>query len=304
MKKITLLLAFVACVLVSQAQLLLDENFNYTVGSEISTNGWTVHSGTTFPTLVTAPTITYVEYPKSGEGAEVTVGVTGIDVNRTFTKQTTGTVFISFLAKVDSATVLGDYFIHVGPDVIGTSFFGRTFVKADATKKLAFGIQNASGGTGATQTYTPFSYDLHTTYLIVLKVVVATGESSIIVNPAMGTTEPNTGWISNNTGTTLPINIGSVALRQGGATSAGIEKVDGIHVATSYGALFATAGLSSLSVDQLKVKVIGKKLSVENASTTNVEIFNAIGAKVQFGQLESGSIQLNDLSKGLYIVRV
>ena len=53
----------------------------------------------------------------------------------------------------------------------------------------------------------------------------------------------------------------------------------------------------------LDVKLAGNKLTIANASTSTVDIFNTIGAKVQSIELVNGSVDLN-LSKGLYIVRV
>ena len=57
MKKITLLLSFIACVAFAHAQLLVSDNFNYLVGSGLLSNGW-VGTGATpstlSPILVTA----------------------------------------------------------------------------------------------------------------------------------------------------------------------------------------------------------------------------------------------------------
>jgi hypothetical protein len=81
-------------------------------------------------------------------------------------------------------------------------------------------------------------------------------------------------------------------------------KVDGIKAATSWAALFTGSGTITPSADVLNISLVGNKLSVSNATSNTVEIFNTVGAKVQSSKLESGSIQLNDLSKGLYVVRV
>lgn len=65
------------------------------------------------------------------------------------------------------------------------------------------------------------------------------------------------------------------------------------------------AGVNSPSADLLSVSRSGKTLNVKNVTDgTTVGIYSAVGAKVQSAQLLNGSIQLNDLSKGLYIVRV
>ena len=58
------------------------------------------------------------------------------------------------------------------------------------------------------------------------------------------------------------------------------------------------------SASTFKAYVNGKSLQLSNvANGSAVEIFNALGAKVQSSQLVNGAVALN-LSKGLYVVRV
>jgi len=63
------------------------------------------------------------------------------------------------------------------------------------------------------------------------------------------------------------------------------------------------SGVSTPKSENMKVIVAGNKLTIANASTSTVEIFNTVGAKVQSIELVDGSANLN-LSKGLYIVRL
>jgi len=63
--------------------------------------------------------------------------------------------------------------------------------------------------------------------------------------------------------------------------------------------------VSSTKADFLTVSRIGKNLAINNiANGSTVEIYSTVGTRVQSAQLINGSIQLNDFSKGLYIVRV
>lgn len=66
-----------------------------------------------------------------------------------------------------------------------------------------------------------------------------------------------------------------------------------------------TTGFNNPSDNAFKAIVSGKNLFVKNAANgSTVEIFSALGNKVQTSTLDNGSIVLNNLSKGLYIVRV
>ncbi len=307
MKKITLLLSFIACVMVAQAQLLLNENFDLTVGALIGQNSWAiVGTTTTSPIMVSAATpITYAGYPSSGIGGEVAIVTTGQDVTRAFTAQLTGTIYYSFLVNITTAksTYRGDYFIHVVETGSTSALFSRVFVK-QVGSKLAFGILNASGGTYS-PTFTAADYDLNTTYLIVVKLNAATAASSLIINPTINT-EPTTNWIENTTGgTSVPLatkGIGGINIRQGTDSIAPTLKLDGIHVATTWANLFASTGIFNTTADILKVKLAGKILTVTNSPSNSVEIFNALGAKVKTLELVNGSVVL-DLTKGIYVVR-
>jgi hypothetical protein len=53
------------------------------------------------------------------------------------------------------------------------------------------------------------------------------------------------------------------------------------------------------------ISLIGRNLTVSNVSIgTTVDIYSSIGSKVQSAQLQGGAVQLSNLAKGLYIVRV
>ncbi|MEI6554144.1 MAG: lamin tail domain-containing protein [Paludibacter sp.] len=257
MKKTTffksILLAFVIMVGSASANAqLLNENFSYTVGQDLTANGWNITGTTATPTVaVSASSITYAGYLSSGIGAEVSLASSGQDVNKTFTAQTTGTVYASCLVNITSATTTGDYFFHLGATAIGTTYHGRVFVKKDASNNLAFGISRA--GLVATAIFTPFSYALNTTYLLVLKYTIVAGAtndvSAIYINPTLNAVEPVSGWITSTDTPTDLANIGSVALRQGTAANAPALKIDGIRVATTWSDIVgAVTGTPTISV--------------------------------------------------------
>lgn len=212
------------------------ENFEYTPATTLSSNCWTVHSAGANPITISAGTINFPGYLSSGVGNEISLLTgAGEDLNRTFTAQTSGIVYASFLVNVSSATAAGDYFFHLGQTIIGTTFRGRIFVKNDGSNNLAFGIAQST----ATANYTAFSYALNTTYLVVLKFNMVSGTTndvaSIYINPVLNSVEPSSGWITNTdaAGTDLT-EVGSVAVRQGGAATDPALKLDGIRISTNW----------------------------------------------------------------------
>lgn len=307
MKKITLLLSFIACVFVAQAQLILTDNFEYAVGPLLSTTwvGTGATPATTNPIQVTASTITYAGYPGSGVGNEIALITSGEDLNRSFPAAIkTGFIYFSALVNLSAAQATGDYFLHVGDIPAGSSYFARTFAKLDGDK-IAFGIVNASG-TGSTVTYTASTYNLNTTYLIVVKIDAVTGESSLVVNPTIGATEPTT-WLSNKTGATVPPAGGllTINIRQGTGTNAPTLKMDGLRVATTWADLFKTTNVANTNANTFKAIISGKNLLLQSVQEgASVEIFSALGSRVLSSTVANAKIDISNLSKGLYVVRV
>jgi len=63
--------------------------------------------------------------------------------------------------------------------------------------------------------------------------------------------------------------------------------------------------ITTPKAETLSISLAGKTLTVkEVAAGSIVDIYSSLGAKVHSAQLVNGSVQLDNLSKGLYIVRV
>jgi len=218
----------------SYGQLLLNENFDYPVGSTLTSQGWTAQtSGAgTNPITVVSDNLTYPLYGSSGVGNKVSLATTGEDDYKTFGSINSGNLYVAALIKVTSAKLTGDYFLHFNT---GTNYFARLFVKLDTnTNKLSFGLMKNAGGTTP---YTNADYELNTTYLIVLKYTFVSGSALdtayLYINPSPIFNEPNTPvmkqWI--NTDAT---SITSISLRQGASTAAPTVEIDGIRVAQTW----------------------------------------------------------------------
>lgn len=219
---------------------LLVEDFNYAAGALLTANNWTAHSGAgTNAVAVTAPGLTYTGYASSGVGNAVTLATSGEDVNRTFPVQATGSTYAACLVNLSDAFVdpSGGYFFHLGPDPISTTFRGRLYARKDANNAISFGITKAGVTLPTDIAFTPFSYSLNTTYLLVVKYTVVAGATndtvSLIVNPVLPGTEPAPTVTAPDVAGG-DIDPGSVAIRQGTATTAPTLRLDGIRVADSW----------------------------------------------------------------------
>jgi len=303
MKKITLLLSFVVCVLFAGAQTpLLVEDFNYTIGSDLKSQGWPIHSGSgaTKDSILVVQGLTFDGYTGSNIGGAAALTGVYCDHNKTFTAQTSGTVYASFLMKTGSSNKQG-YFFHFASTPISSIFPSRVWTNSTGS---GISIGAFSSGTEPSN-YSPIT--ANTTYLVVIKYDFSTKVSSLYVFSTMPTSEPTTAQ-ATFTETATIANIGAVCLRQytwTGSTSNQNVIVDGIRVATSWSALFTGTGFNNPTVNALNTFVSGKNLFVKNiANGSTVEIFSAIGTRVQTAVLENGKIELNNLQKGMYVVRV
>jgi hypothetical protein len=227
---------------------LLVEDFNYAPGALLTDNGWTAHSGGgTNPIAAVSPGLTMMGYPGSGVGNAAGLTVQGEDVNRPFAIQSTGTVYAAFLVNLSEAStdVVGGYFFHLGPDPVSTTFRGRVFAKKDGSNNIAFGLSKA-GTTEATVAYTPFSYSLNTTYLIVVKYQIVDGPANDIVtmfvNSIVPAAEPGTPTLTAIDTSATDISPGTVSLRQGSGATSPTLVVDGIRVGTSWASVTAGSG--------------------------------------------------------------
>ncbi|WP_205502899.1 T9SS type A sorting domain-containing protein [Rufibacter psychrotolerans] len=215
-----------------------------------TSNGWTTHSpspsntssGTTGAISIETGSLTYAGLAPA-VGNKVLLPGTNSTVSRDINADvsavtgTATTAYFSALVNVVDETQLteaGDYFMHFGNDAgaANTNLFARLFVKKTATGyRLA--IQNISSGT-PTQTEYPLDLVFGTTYLVVVKYEIKTGNdmATLWVNPTLGATEPE-GGATNESGTgTGATRFQSINLRNGSATPKAY--VDEIRVGTTF----------------------------------------------------------------------
>jgi hypothetical protein len=218
----------------------LAEEFNYTAGTTLTSNGWIAHSGAgSHPIIVADEGLVYPGYyAYQGLAAQTVFSGSAENVHKTFANQTSGTFYVSFLFNASEAKTSADYFFHFGPNPISTDFKGRVFVQKDASNNLRFGISKANGISETAAT--PYNYALNTTYLIVMKYVIVSGTTNdevyMWVNPVIGQTEPAPQLTASDlTGADIA-GIGAVAIRQ--ANNTPIAKIDGIRVTNDWAKLW------------------------------------------------------------------
>ncbi len=222
--------------------LLAEENFTPATGL-LTANGWTQISTSIISPITTGSGngLSYTNYGSSAIGNAAIMVNTGQDVYKAISAQNPGagtsTVYYSCLVKV-SAILTGDYFIALGESSTfagSATYRGRLYVKKGSvnTAKVQFGIS-----TNGTVSYNSTEYSTGSTILLVVKHVftTTTSTSSLFINPSV-ITEPAIADVTESTASIVTIGLDAIVLRQGGSTAAPTLVVDGVRVATGWGAV-------------------------------------------------------------------
>lgn len=207
---------------------LLSENFDYGNVSgaltSISEGVWNAHAsaGVGEVQYITS-SLTLPGYGASGVGGAAAINLGGAeDVHASFANQTKGVVYYAALTRVNTATASGDYFLHLSNT--GTGFRGRVFVR-DNDGVLEYGL----GGVG---TYATKAFAFNTTYLVVVRYLIGSGDTDLYVLDAVPTIEPAAPLVSVEG--TAELAVQRIAIRQGAANSRPAVVIDGIRVANTW----------------------------------------------------------------------
>ena len=252
------ILAIVAlCGVPAQAERMLTENFEYTLGNLYQQGGWLKYSTqAASPVQVVDEALTYPGYQETAVGKSVKLEqvASGQDMMIPFTSTaiTSGKVYASALVKVNAVADDVYFFVLLQPTSAGI-VDGKAPVenarllasKCDTEGKFVFKISRNS----ATLFETTGEYELGGTYLVVMSYEFVDGTKNDIirlwVNPVTSGVEPEpTIAINSATHTGADMSkIQGLELRQGSsATKTGpAVVVDAIHVGTAWGDLFDSA---------------------------------------------------------------
>jgi hypothetical protein len=220
---------------------IFNDDFNYS--GNLTSNSWIAHSVGGTNSLSTTGGLTYAGHSGSNQGNSVLISNSGgEDLNKSFTNIATNgqSVYLSFLINVtDQATSkTGDYFIHLGsPGGAGwTSFYCRIFVRI-VGGVVNFGLNNCSSS--CTTTYGSTSFSKNTTYLVIAKYTITSGNDPIslwVFPSGLPSSEQLAGTpeLIHNTTNSGSDAINSIGLRQGSPTTSVELKVDAINVGLTW----------------------------------------------------------------------
>lgn len=291
------------------------EPFNYAEASNLAqSQKWTNVTTGGDEIIVAGGTMT--AYPGiTATGGYAIYGGAGNDVSTSFTPQTTGTVYYSFIMNAGSMALVtdtnGGYFATLGSS--STNFGATLWAKKvdDGMYNLGIEVRTANA-TGTTWTST--AYASGTTYFVVVGYTFGAGASddtvSLWVNPTLnGSTPPAATITDTHTGTDLTT-ISNFILRQDSTTETPDLQVDELRIATEW-AYVTTAALGIKQNDIAGLKMYPNPVSngtlfIETSANAekSVAIFDVLGKQVLNTKTTESSINVAALHTGVYIVNI
>ncbi|MBN8707271.1 MAG: T9SS type A sorting domain-containing protein [Bacteroidetes bacterium] len=227
----------------------LTENFEFTEGINLTAGGnnWAVHSGSgTNPIKVVSPGLSYQSSPNNAVGNAIQITGTGEDVNKTFAPVSSGSIYAGFMLNVSTVSGL-DYFFHLAPSTVSTTFGARVYIKAQGDG-FTLGISKSTASAG----WSAIDYPFNTTHYLVVKYTFNSSTSTddvaeLFINPDLGTGEPlPTVWTSTSEADFSGTSFGAVCIRQGGSSPTLI--LDAISISTVWEESTLPVELSSFTV--------------------------------------------------------
>ncbi|MGR3808941.1 DUF5689 domain-containing protein [Jiulongibacter sp. NS-SX5] len=240
---------------------IFTESFSYPENSHLDAFGWKEHSGGGFNPIQIAKG---TSFNAVSFGNVASLSGSGQDVHQSFSPIDRGSVYVSFLVNVSEASSEGEYFLHLGPEELGTNFRGRVFVKNNGDH-IQFGISKSSNN----PVYADQKFEVNKTYQLILKYTFlsTSGKDDLVdlfILVQATETEPASYTRANSDENDAP-NIGSVALRQGSSSKAASVTIDEIKVATNWEDASSLEKKESVEI-QLANSLYGFKGSCEKTS--------------------------------------
>lgn len=247
------------------AQVLLNESFNYPAGNLAGNGNWAqVGSVATTPIQVGTEVMSYTNYVTTPVGKSVILGDAGQDVTYAFGDQTSGSVYVGCIinfSQVQHAD--GEYFLTVTPSG-ATTAAGRVYVRK-SDNGMQFGVSRAGAATAAI--WNVKEYALNTPHLLIFKYEIVEGEKndkvSLFVDPVISDKEPTPTAISFDETSSTDRLPGSIQLRQGTAGKTPLGILGQLKVTTTWASLFDLTPLPTNTTPILNVST----MSINNSSS-------------------------------------
>ena len=305
MKKIILLLSLVLPANIFAQTTVVEADFsNYTNGSLVGQNNWIQYGTSAIRPLTIENNSVTIPGQSTSDAQDAllpfqsviqqpAVGtiVLNYDVVLTVTAAGASPAYFLALSSLNTNSTSGNYFnARVAAMTMGDGFVFGTRVNSQSGYPYTYGINKLTFGTK---------------YALRLRIEITAGNANDVIKLYTGSDFNNMtlqATSAYSTGTVTDPVFGGILISQYGSAStyeSGVS-IESIKVTN----LSVTTGFNTSTKSMLKLVVSGNELLVKNAfNGLELEIFTALGHKIQTSKVENAKISIANLKKGLYIVR-
>lgn len=280
----------------------LNEPFNYTAGNSLGAQQMWTNVNTGDNIVVATGNLSYPGITSSGNS--ITFVGTGIDARTPFTSTNSGTIYASFLATAsDYANVTTDltstYFAAFTEASGSTTTAGRIWIRKNGTQ-YQYGL---SPNTSAPTIWSSNLYNVNDTQYLVLGYDFTTNLLSLYENPTIGGSASSTASVTP--AVAFPT-IGGFLLRQDAANNTPTMIIDELTVTTTPTFTLGSASFSQIEGLRMYPNPTKNNLYIETAlnGAINVSIVNMLGKEVVNTNVVNNSVNVANLTSGIYIVKI
>lgn len=232
-----------AMLVVPNTNVLFNDNFTYPDGAIITNSAaeWVHHSGTIFGEMQVSNHTLLVSQALDEDASALLLGAP-------YSSNSTAVLYSKFTVTLtDLPSTAGTYFAHF-KNVSASGFHALVWSSTSGTNiggTYRLGIGNSSAAT-ATSGQFPMDLTTNTPYVVVTRLVVSNGISTIWINPTNETDSSVTG-----TDTATFNDIAAYAFRESGTTKDGKVRINDLVIGNSFAAVMPAV------IATLKIQKIG-----------------------------------------------
>ncbi|WP_170826797.1 choice-of-anchor D domain-containing protein [Flavobacterium caeni] len=214
-------------------------------------------------------------------GNKVAFDGAGMDATRSFTQQTSGTVYFSFLLNVSalgSLNATGGYFAAFAEGAAGNTTYGGTLWLRSDGAGYDIGLERRTANANAV--WTSGTTAINNTVFVVVSYQMVAGTLNDVVklwiNPSVGGTEPAqtlivTGGAANND----LANVNRLLIRQDSATLTPFVQMDELRVGTTWASVTPSGAAPEINLQGNAVSIVSGDITPDVADHTD---FGAVAA--------------------------
>ena len=277
-----------------------NEPFNYTIGNSLGAEQKWTNAFSGDNVLVVTGNLNYTGITSTGNS--ISFSGAGIDVRTPFTTTNSGTIYASFLATasdLSNVTVdLTNTYFAFFTDAAGANTNARIWIRKNGTQ-YQYGLGTAAAPTN----WSSNLYNAGVTQYLVLGYDFSTNLLSLYENPTIAGSSSSTVSVTPTAAFTA---FGGFMFRQDASNTTPTMIIDELTINTTPNFTLSSSSFSQIEGLKMYPNPTKNNLYIQTAlnSDINVSIVNMLGKEVVNTKLVNNTVNVSNLTSGIYIVKI